>query len=84
MDKSYLKYSKKDYNNRVKGERSSTSPLISNTIFLDISKFKVFEFTISISSTYLLFDFSGYVDEIETEPAALGPIFSQNTLTYIG
>jgi len=68
----------------VKGERSSTSPLISNIIFLDINKFKVFEVTISISSTYLLFDFSGYVDEIETVPAALGLILSQNTLTCIG
>jgi len=70
----------------VKGERSSTSPLIYNIIFLDINKFKEFEVTISISSTYLLFDFSGYVDEIETVPAALGLglILSQNTLTCIG
>jgi len=69
MDKSYLKYSKKNYNNGVKGESSSPSPLIIIVLFLDMNKFKLFEVTISFSSTYLLFDISGYVDEIEKEPA---------------
>ena len=54
----------------MKGESPSLSPLIYNVLFLAINKLKDIEVTNSISSTHLLFEFSGFVDEIETEPAA--------------
>jgi hypothetical protein len=40
--------------------------------------------TNSISSTVLLFDFSGFEDEIETESDAQRFIFLLNTLTNFG
>ena len=64
------KYSIKAITMGLNGERPSPSPLIPNVLFIDLNKLKFIEVSNSVISTYLLFDFFSFEDEIETEPAA--------------
>ena len=59
-----------NYNNKVKGERPSPSLLIPKVLFPDLNKLKVIQVTNSVSSTHLVFDVSGFEEEVEKVPAA--------------